>query len=144
MEHITSIINKEIKKKENPIETGFTFLDETIGGYYPGEMTVISGCQNSGKTAFVITQLNNIAVDQHIPTLFVVNNMTERNFLSSMTAYYCGLKINNVHSALDSDLHTDTVNAYLKKLADAPLYIEKSDWMESEEIFFARKNDYRK
>lgn len=66
MEHITSIIDKEIKKKENPIKTGFKFLDDIIGGFYPGELTVVTGCQNSGKTAFVITQLNNISVDQHI------------------------------------------------------------------------------
>lgn len=135
MEHITSIINKEIKKKENPIKTGFHFLDDTLGGYYPGEMTVITGCQNSGKTAFVITQLNNIAVDQHIPTLFVINNMSERNFLSSMIAYYCSIKTGNIHSALDTDLETDSVKAYLKKLADAPLYVEKADWLEGEKFF---------
>lgn len=135
MEHIKSVINNEIKKKENPIKTGFKFLDETLEGYYPREMTAICGCQNSGKTAFVITQLNNIAVDQHIPTLFVINSMTERNFLSSMIACYCSIKTKNIHSVLDSDSHRDTVKEYLEKLGDAPLYVEKADWFEDEDYF---------
>ena len=135
MEHISTIIKTESMKQEAPISTGFKFLDETLGGFYPGEMTTICGSEDCGKTAFVITQLNRIAVDQYIPTLFVLNNMTERNFLSSMIAYYCNIETNNVHSIIDSHLHQDSVKAYLKMLSEAPLYVVSSEWFEDKAFF---------
>ena len=135
MEHISTIIETEIKKQDNPINTGFKFLDETIGGFYPGEMTTVCGSEDCGKTAFVITQLNRIAVDQHIPTLFVLNNMTERNFLSSMIAYYCNIETNNVHSIFDTELQQEAVKAYLKMLSDTPLYVVNAEWFEDNAFF---------
>ena len=86
MEHISEII--ETTEVVKPITTGMRFLDRAIGGYYPGELTAICGEENSGKTAFVVSQLNLIAVEQHIPTMIVLNNMSRRTFLSCMAAYY--------------------------------------------------------
>ena len=76
MEHISNIIDEVIQQEITPIKSGIKFLDETLGGYYPGEMTTICGDINSGKTAIIIAQINHLAVDQHIPTLLVLNNMT--------------------------------------------------------------------
>lgn len=135
MEHIRKIIETESKKKENPIKTGFIFLDDNLGGYYPGEMTTICGSEDCGKTAFVITQLNRIAVDQQIPTLYVLNNMTERNFLSSMIAYYCDIETNNVHTVFDIELHQDVVKSYLKMLSESPLYVVNAEWFVDKAFF---------
>ena len=58
MEHISNII-EEVKQQEIiPIKSGIKFLDDTLGGYYPGEVTTICGDIGSGKTAIIIAQLN--------------------------------------------------------------------------------------
>ena len=129
MEHISEII-KETVEGCNPITTGLKFLDSTIGGYYPGELTTICGEEDCGKTAFVVSQLNRIAVEQHIPALVVLNNMSRRTFLSCMAAYYCSFEHVNVHKVMDDGQHSDEVKAYLDILKNAPLYIIKKETYE--------------
>ena len=106
-----------------PIKTGYKFLDEMIGGYYPGEVTTIGGCEDSGKSAFVITQLNYITVDQKIPTLLVLNNMSFDVFIALMASYYCCITVKDIHSVLYSPIYRSSVDQYLNKLREAPLYI---------------------
>ena len=130
MEHINEIIKHVINNNEHPISTGFKFLDTAIGGYYPGQLTTICGNENSGKTAFVIAQINYYAVDQQIPTLLVMNNMVEHTFLSCMAAYYCSIETSNVNSVLYDEQYKKEVGAYLQKLKKAPLYIIGEEWMD--------------
>lgn len=116
MEHINEIIKHVINNNEHPISTGFKFLDNAIGGYYPGQLTTICGNENSGKTAFVIAQINYYAVDQQIPTLLVMNNMAERTFLSCMAAYFCSIETSDVNSVLNDEQYKKEVGALIKKL----------------------------
>ena len=135
MEHISNIIDEVIQQEITPIKSGIKFLDETLGGYYPGEMTTICGDINSGKTAIIIAQINHLAVDQHIPTLLVLNNMTIESYLSCMAAYYCNIEADNIHSVLKSEQYKDKVNAYLELLKEAPLYVVKAQWYENKPFF---------
>jgi len=43
MEHISKVLDKISRQVITPIETGVKYLDSTIGGYYPGEVTTICG-----------------------------------------------------------------------------------------------------
>ena len=47
MEHISNVIDRVILHDEGPVKTGIVFLDDAIGGYYPGELTTICGGENS-------------------------------------------------------------------------------------------------
>lgn len=77
MEHISDIIENVQSLTDYPISTGFKFLDTIIGGYYPGELTTICGEEDSGKSAYVISQLNHIAMEQKIATLLIINSMSK-------------------------------------------------------------------
>lgn len=127
MEHISDIIKDVKSLTEYPISTGYKFLDTMIGGHYPGEMTTICGEEDSGKSAYVISQLNHIAVEQKIATLLIINNMSKRSLVSCMTAYYCNLEAYNINSVLDDEQHMTAVKNYLQKLKEAPLFV-MSEW----------------
>ena len=130
MEHIEQVINNVVKQNEYPISTGFKFLDDAIGGYYPGQLTTICGNEDSGKSAFIIAQVNYFAVDQNIPTLLIMNNMGERTFLSCMAAYYCSIETKNVNSVLYNKQYKNEVDAYLERLKLAPLFIIGMEWVD--------------
>lgn len=127
MEHISDIIEEVQSLTEYPISTGFKFLDTVIGGYYPGEMTTICGEEDSGKSAYVISQLNHIAVEQKIATLLIINSMSKRALVSCMAAYYCNIETYNVHSVLYDEQYETAVKNYMQKLKEAPLYVI-SEW----------------
>ena len=140
MEHIEEIIKSVIAQNEQPITTGIKFLDDAIGGYYPGEMTTICGEECCCKTAFVIHQVCRIAIDQKIPTIVLLNYMTERNFLSLMIAYYCNIEVNDIHSILYSEKYKAIVNSFLNKLKESPLHVAKAGWYEDKSITEAIDN----
>lgn len=134
MERIEKVIN-EVKKEEiRPFSTGFKFLDRVIGGFYPGQLTTICGSVDCGKTAFVIKQINDYAVDQQIPTLLVMTYMDELTFLSCMAAYYCSIETSDVNSVIYEEQYKKDVDAYLEKLKKAPLFIVNRDWMKDEQF----------
>ena len=130
MEHISEIKKEATVADGKPIATGLRFLDGILGGYYPGELTTICGEEDCGKTAFVVSQLNSIAVEQRIPTLVVLNNMPRRTFLACMAAYYCSFEHVNVHAIMDDGQHSDEVKAYLEILKGAPLYVIRKETYE--------------
>lgn len=140
MEHIEQVIKNVTTRDEQPITTGIKFLDNAIGGYYPGEMTTICGEECCCKTAFVIHQICRIAIDQKIPTIVLLNYMTERNFLSSMIAYYCNIEANDIHSILYSEKYKEIVDSFLNILKESPLYVAKAGWYEDKSITEAIDN----
>lgn len=127
MEHISDIIENVQSLTDYPISTGFKFLDTIIGGYYPGELTTICGEEDSGKSAYVISQLNHIAMEQKIATLLIINSMSKRALVSCMAAYYCNIETYNVHSVLYDEQYETAVKNYMQKLKEAPLYVI-SEW----------------
>ena len=84
MSHIAEYIEQAKLMLKAPILTGFDFLDNIMGGYYPGQVTTICGGENIGKSAFVVHQINRIALDHSIPTLLVLDQKSQLEFLASM------------------------------------------------------------
>ena len=54
MKHIKEIVEDDRVKRAPAMTAGLRFLDENMGGLYPGELTVICGDTNCGKTAVMI------------------------------------------------------------------------------------------
>ena len=135
MEHISKIIDELSKQEIIPIDTGIAYLDTTIGGYYPGEVTTICGEECCCKTAFVIHQVCNIAIDKGIPTLVLLDNTSERVFLSSLVAYYCNIEPDSIHHVLESEQYKETVNDFFSRLKECPLYIKSAGWYEDKKSF---------
>ena len=135
MEHISKIIDKVSKQEITPIDTGITYLDTAIGGYYPGEITTICGDECCCKTAFVIHQVCRIAIDKKIPTLVLLDYTSERDFLSSLVTYYCNIEPDSIHQVLESEEYKEIVNVFFCRLKECPLYIRRAGWYEDKKTF---------
>lgn len=122
MSHIAEYIEQTKLMLKAPIMTGFDFLDNIVGGYYPGQVTTICGGENIGKSAFVIHQINRLVVDHDVPTLLVLDQKSQLELLASMAAYYCNIVCDNILDILVQPIK-DEVIAYLRKLESRPLYI---------------------
>lgn len=124
MKHISEIISEAMAEEPKPIETGIKSLDELIGGYYPGELTTVCGREDVGKTAFIVHQVNRMAIDLGLETYMYASYTGEQVWLSMMVAYYCGIQTGDLHSVLYSPMYADAVKEYLEKLRAAPLFVE--------------------
>ncbi|MBQ8096501.1 MAG: hypothetical protein IJ243_05385 [Prevotella sp.] len=124
MKHVSEIISGVMAECPKPILTGLQQLDEQIGGYYPSELTTVCGRENVGKTAFIVHQVNRLAVDMGVATYLYAGYVDERVWLSMMVAYYCGIQTIDFHSVLYSPKYATPVKEYLEKLKKAPLFVE--------------------
>ena len=109
---------------QRPMPTGMKFLDEHLGGFYPGELTVVCGGSDCGKTALIIRLIHSIAFDNEAPVLVVLNNMSERSFLACMAAYYCSVVIHDVNQVFFHPVCMEMVESYLNELKKKPIYLE--------------------
>ena len=123
MVHIKEFIDHVKDVKDVAMGFGMKFLDENIGGLYPGELTVICGDANCGKTAVMIRQIHHLAVEKKVSVMMVLNGMSERTFLACMTAYYCSIFTKDARKVFaDPRCHEDVEN-YMKLLHECPIYI---------------------
>lgn len=123
MRHIKESIDQVKNQDVSPIPFGLEYLDDYLGGLYPGEMTVICGDADDGKTALMIRQIHRLAFDEEIPVLMVLNGMSEHTFLACMAAYYCSIITNDVRQVYTDDVHKDEVEAYWHLLEKKPVYL---------------------
>lgn len=126
MKHINEIVKNYRVKEEPAMTAGLKFLDENLGGLYPGELTIISGEANCGKTAVMIRQIHQLAMEKKEPVMIVLNGMSERTFLACMTAYYCSIFTKDVRRVFTDPLCLAEVESYMKLLHECPIYIMES------------------
>lgn len=51
MKHISKYLENRPQLQE-PLMSGYDFIDNELGGYHPGELMTICGVEDCGKTAF--------------------------------------------------------------------------------------------
>ena len=123
MRHIKESIDQVKNQDVSALPFGLEFLDDYLGGLYPGEMTVICGDADDGKTALVIRQIHRLAFDEEIPVLMVLNGMSEHTFLACMAAFYCSIITNDVHQVYTDSDCKEEVEAYWHLLERKPVFL---------------------
>ena len=123
MRHIKENIDRVKNQNCSALPFGFEYLDDYLGGLYPGEMTVICGDADDGKTALMIRQIHRLAFDEEIPVLIILNGMSEHTFLACMAAFYCNIITNDVHQIYTDNDCKDDVEAYWHLLEKKPIFL---------------------
>ena len=123
MRHIKESIDQVKNQDVCALPFGLEFLDDYLGGLYPGEMTVICGDADDGKTALMIRQIHRLAFDEEIPVLMVLNGMSEHTFLACMAAYYRSIITNDVHQVYTDSDRKEEVEAYWHLLERKPVFL---------------------
>ena len=123
MRHIKESIDQVNNQDVSALPFGLEFLDDYLGGLYPGEMTVICGDADDGKTALMIRQIHRLAFDEEIPVLMVLNGMSEHTFLACMAAFYCSIITNDVHQVYTDSDCKEEVEAYWHLLERKPVFL---------------------
>lgn len=99
--------------------TRWSSLDEKLGGLRNGELIVVSGYSNMGKTTFVTNLIKNISVEQSLPTLFFSFQLPEYMVSKSLLSSMSGLKLNIQLSEEEKSLLRRQINC----LEQAPIYL---------------------
>ena len=99
--------------------TGWSSLDENLGGLRNGEIIVVSGYANMGKTTFVTNLIKNISVEQGLPTLFFSFQLPEYMVSKSLLSSMSGLNLNAQLTEEEESL----LRKQIERLEQAPIYL---------------------
>lgn len=99
--------------------TGWDSLDKISGRLRNGEVVVVSGYSNMGKTTFVINLIKNISVEQSLPTLFFSFQLPEYMVSKSLLSSMSGL---NLYTQLTED-EKSLLRIQIKRLEQAPIFL---------------------
>ena len=134
MRHIKDSIDRVKHQNCSALPFGLEYLDDYLGGLYPGEMTVICGDADDGKTALMIRQIHRLAIDEEIPVMIVLNGMSERTFLACMAAFYCSIITSDIHLVYSDNVCKDEVEAYWLMLEKKPVYFVDSKELTAKDL----------
>ncbi len=119
----------ELAEKDQSLPTGipsgYPSLDRITRGWSEGDLVVIGGRPGTGTTALALGMARNAAVDFGVPTAFfslesTVLEMTDRLIVSESR-----IPMEKLHGERAmQDLDWQRVEASLKRLSEAPLYLD--------------------
>ncbi len=64
--------------------TGFSDLDEQVGGLHPSELTIVAGRPSMGKTTFVLNIAQHVCIDSGHPTVMFSMEMAKEQIVLNM------------------------------------------------------------
>jgi replicative DNA helicase len=108
----------------NAITSGFQAIDQITKGYHKGELITIAVRPGIGKTSFLISMLNNIAVCQgHTVGVF----STEREaikLMKRMIESTTGIAIDKINGGHLTDIETNHVKSVINGILNANILID--------------------
>ena len=139
-EVVESVFSQIQRSKQNGIPStsvmsGFTDLDNLIGGFQPGSLVIIAARPSVGKTALALNIAVNAAVSDGVPTLIFSLEMSDVQVASRMLSALSRVNIRELERSLkiDSAQWTDITDA-ASQLCNSPIIIDDSSTLSTFEL----------
>lgn len=130
MQSIVSEAIKEIeaaRKEEGHLRgvaSGFTELDRVTGGFQKSDLIIMASRPGMGKTALALTIARNVAIDFDKPVAVFSLEMSSIQLVTRLIASETMLPADKLRRGNLENYEWEQLNAKIKKLIDAPLFID--------------------
>lgn len=108
------------------LQTGFNDLDKITSGWQPSDLIIIAARPAMGKTAFVLSMAKNMAIDFSIPTAMFTLEMPNVQLVKRLISNIVELESEKIKSGRLSDAEWDRLNARIRSVYSAPLYLDET------------------
>ena len=106
------------------LPAGFHALDKITSGWQASDLVILAARPAMGKTAFALSMAKNIAVDQRVPVAFFSLEMSNVQLVNRLIVNVCNIKGEALKSGQLKDFEWRQLDATIKPLIGAPLYID--------------------
>ena len=112
-----------IEGKIEYLYSGFTLLDNKIGGYENGDLIVLGGFTSHGKTTFALQEAINIARKQGLPIGVASYEMSERLVYNRMWCILSGVDYTRMKQGTLNEDEWDRLDEQEKVLKKLPIKV---------------------
>jgi len=132
-----SIIEEHVGKDNNEligIPSGFTKIDDLLGGFQNSDFIVIAGRPSMGKTAFALSVARNMAVEYKKKVAFFSIEMNALQLVMRLIAGEARVNGNDIRKGIISQDAYAKIARSIHRIADAPIIIDDSPSMSAMEF----------
>lgn len=141
---VGEVVNRALKKKENTstplssikgISSGYSKIDELTSGFQKGELTVVAVKPGMGKTAFLLSLVNNIAVKAKTSIAIFSPERPADKIVKRMIETETGM---SVHKILEGNLNEgikDHMFAIIENIANSKIFIDETPSLSVDELY---------
>lgn len=116
------------------IPSGFSVLDKFTSGWQNGELITIGARASMGKTAFVISMLANMTVNEKIPAMLFSLEVNNKQLTNRFISNVCEISNEKIKSGQLADYEWQQLDYKLRDLLDAPLYVDTTPNLTIDEL----------
>lgn len=123
------------------VPSGFESIDAVTGGWQPSDLIILAARPSVGKTAFSLNMARNAAVDHHIPVAIFSLEMASVQLGQRMMVTETGLPADKIKGNTKLEpFEWQQIETRLKRLTEAPLYIDETPGLPLMEFRTKAKN----
>lgn len=111
------------------LPTGYTKLDDYTAGWQKSDLVIIAGRPAMGKTSFALSLAKNIAVDYGKPIAFFSLEMNNVQLVNRLISNVCEIEGKKILNGQLGDDEWSRLDKNIRKLQDAPIYIDDTPGM---------------
>lgn len=108
--------------KDDLIRTGFSDLDKMISGFRKGQLVIVSGTNEAGKTAFVANVAAYLALTRKVKIGIAIHGLSKEEFIQNMLCLASGVSESAVKNGTLKKDEWPRVTQAAANLSEAPLY----------------------
>lgn len=140
---IDPVINQAIEQIQNAansssglsgLRTGYTDLDRMTSGWQNSDLIIIAARPAMGKTAFVLSMAKEMTVTYSIPVAIFTLEMANVQLVKRLLSNVASLEGEKIKSGQLSNEEWDRLNACLKNIYSAPLYLDETPGLSITEL----------
>ncbi|MBP7088372.1 MAG: replicative DNA helicase [Candidatus Omnitrophica bacterium] len=122
IELIESLYHK--KSHVTGIPTGFKELDLKTAGLQKGDLLIAAGRPSMGKSAFMTSIANHIAVEEKLPVAIFSLEMSKEQLIQRLLCSQAKVEVNRVRTGFLAPSEWPILTSAAGKLSEAPMYID--------------------
>jgi replicative DNA helicase len=116
------------ERKLRGIPTGFTLLDEYLGGLQKSDLIILASRPSLGKSSFALTIARNIAINEEIPVAIFSIEMSKDQVIDRLIAGEAGVSLWRLRTGklmYEGEVNElAAISEALDRLNQAPIYID--------------------
>lgn len=111
------------------LRSGFPILDKITAGWQNGDLIIIAARPAMGKTAFIVSMIKNMAVEQNIPIGLFSLELPNKQIVNRLMTNVCEIPGEKIHTGQLQPYEWEQLDFKIKELYDSPIYIDDSHTM---------------
>ncbi len=114
--------------------SGFKELDKALGGFQPGHLYTIAVKPGMGKTAFLLSLANNMAIKDDYAVAILSSERSNHKMTSRLIESETGMSLNKLRSWEFKDSERDHMRSLLGTIAKSKIYIDDTSSLSLETL----------